>query len=203
MKFEVKRGLPTGWTELIAAPVDFDGTPAVPSLRIWHPLGEGSSDRIAVVAALAFAPWIAGRCDFEAQISALTAERFSAFFRREGVWAAPSPVRSGGLPIPSGARQAALNCPVERDELEFSVPAGELAHSVAPTRVVVASNAHFLRQQGAADGFELLPQLAVATLLAEELSVGRIRYPILAERNAALFQSASELLECVSIGLVP
>lgn len=192
----------TGWFELRAAMTDFDGQPHVPALRYQWSRTPSSTDRIAVAAALCFAPWCAGRMELPAPISALTASRIQAWFSHFGVWVAPEPVRTGGLPIPGGERFAVLDCCQSRARntlvVEYVDPSE--GSGIAPDRVRVATNArYFDRHDG--DYGALFAKVAVAVLIAEDIDAGVLTYNRKSWLGRATAQAAQELLESVGLGV--
>lgn len=200
MKFDLCTDTPK-LTRIVAHPTDFDAHPPVKELRIKWQYAGTSTDRFAVAASLAFSPWSAGAMMFPSEISALTAQRIGDWFRFvERVWVGPNPVRWGGLKIPKGRDVLSIGGIEAEGTLVLEYRGMSEASSLSDSRVQVASNAAYLvaRDDGRS---QLLTQLAVAVLLAEEIGVNEIRLPSDAVLSTEDFAATTWLLECVGLGL--
>lgn len=192
------------WMGLKAEPIDFDGLPPVPSLKVDWPHESTSPDRVAVAGALAFSLWTAGCIEFQTAISALTAQRIVEWFAADHVWVAPCPVRTGGLPLPRGSRHARLVL----GEMDDSASEALMIAMVGPSKgtairaqqVNLASNVGFFAQPDDPTP-AMLAALAAVVLCAEHLHLNTLSFPQLSTGCPELFDRAARLLECVSLGL--
>lgn len=212
MKLQHLKNPGSGWTEISAHPGDADAHPPLPSLRLDWPLGDGGPDRFAVGASLAFAPWMAGASDLVEPFSALTAQRLSEWFARQGVWASPGPVRTGGVLVPGGSRRlhlvedaagsgSSVRAP-EAEDLRMHLVPSEEGSSVRGSEVRIATNAGILGADATGIADRHAMRLAVAVLVAASLRVGVIVAPAFSAESPEEFAAAARLLECVSLGLV-
>ncbi|QNN82272.1 hypothetical protein H3H54_14535 [Brachybacterium sp. Z12] len=202
MKFTIQNQETSTWTEISAERTDFDGYPPIPRFRVNWPTEIRSVDRSAVATSIIFAPWIAGRSDYEKPISALTAQRLLEWFQLRNIWTAPGPVRTGGLPLPRGHERLHLS--------GDSKPIGEMSLAILPSdsgsgrignSVHVATNAGVLMDLAPRRTDALLIRLGTAALLAESLQVNEIIDPEFAAEEPEEFHRAARLLECTALGL--
>lgn len=208
MRFVVRSEAGSPWFELAAEPVEADGFPPVPSLRLQWPLGDLQADRLAIGAVLTFSPWLAGHIDLPAQISALTAQRITEWAQTQGLWHSVSSIRAGGLPIPRGHRRITLCGDGDEPDADPSgtalvfVPSRE-GTSESTDSLRIASNVAVLMAgvpQGPARG---LIRLGAAVLLAEQLGAASLKDATLWETDRDEFRAAARLLESVALGLTP
>lgn len=200
MKLTYTAPSPQGWAEIAAAPVDFDAFPPLDRLRVCWPLTEANVDRTAVAASLVFAPWIAGRCDLQRPFSALTEQRIVEWFQHKSIWVAPTPVRTGGLPLPRGMRRVHLSGGnTDSQSLELVDPLRGSGESGTSVRIATNAGTLMAHAPSAVAAFEI--RLGVAVLAAESMSINELIDPEFAATDSEAFNRAKRLLECVAIGL--
>lgn len=191
-------------SRLTAEVEDFDGWPPVAELRVSADIHSVSPDRVAVAAALAFAPWISGTLTLDRPFSALTAQRISEFF--DGIWVSARPVRRGALPIPRGDVTVGLSyghgeMDSSTPRLAVSGPSAMRGHLAVGSTVTVASTAPLLTTEHGGRP-PVLSLLAVGVLCSESLGVGTFRLLEEPSEQVTSMASVARLLECVSLGLV-
>ena len=204
MRLEYRAPKEPGWAEITASPIDFDAYPPLPMLRVLWPLGEANVDRTAVASSLIFSPWISGRCDHTRPFSALTEQRIVEWFQGEGIWVAPTPVRSGGLLLPKGNRRLHLEQPSrakdDRDAcLQIRPPRSGSGEEGCTYQI--ATNLVTLIHHAPTKAIRHTMEVGMAVLVADSLSAGEIVAPALADEDRRMFTSVQRLLESVALGL--
>lgn len=200
MKLEYSAPSFQGWAEISASRTDFDGVPPLDRLRICWSLGEANVDRTALAASLIFSPWIAGRCDHERPFSALTAQRIVEWFRHHSIWVSPTPIRTGGLPLPRGTQRFHLSGGDDESRRLIVVTPRQGSGEQGRT-VRVATNAGMLMASAPSPAVAFEIRLGIGVLMAESLSVNEFVDPEFAAAEPEAFTRAQKLLECVALGL--
>ena len=212
MKFAWERESDEGFCTLAATPDDYDAFPPVQVLSMDYIPRLVSNDRLAVSCALAFGYYAGGAVHFMTPVSAELADAAVAVMKPAAVAVptvdyVPKAMTYGSnlfklsmTDYPSSAPQwQGFGTPREF-ELRMPSMSDTYASSFSQEVLQVPTNADLLTPHQASTDDKLLPYLAQAILLAEDLDIGVVKLPPGISRSAKL-SIVAELMQTCGIAL--
>lgn len=208
MKFIWERESDLGFCSITACPEEYDAFPSVPVLSMDIVPRMVSNERLTVAFVLAFGYYASGVITVQSAVSAELADAVATLWKSADV--SVSDVNYSPKAITYGQNMFKLNIDgthtISKEwagfghprefELNMSSISDSYSSSFAEETLLVPTNASVVIPTTASAEDRLLPYIAQAVLLAEDLDVGIIRLPPGVTRTPKLTATAGLLQTC-------